>query len=99
MWRTTHTHTRTQAQMCTHTHARRCAHTRTHADVQLQRSHHSTVTDVLFYPIMSSFRDLKNASGRDSKIVRDFASSDICVSLGLSQTFGKLRRGGGGGVR
>src|SRR4029434_9071477 len=24
--------------------------------------------------------------GRDSKIVRDFASSDICVSLGLSQT-------------
>src|SRR4029434_6619538 len=36
------------------------------------------------YPDMSSFRDLKN--GRDSKIVRDFASSDICVSLGLSQT-------------
>ena len=35
---------------------------------------------------MSSFRDLKNASGRDSKNVRDFASSDICVSLGLSQT-------------
>src|SRR4029434_11190321 len=35
---------------------------------------------------MSSFRGLKNASGRDSKIVRDFASSDICVSLGLSQT-------------
>ena len=35
---------------------------------------------------MSSFRDLKNASGRDSKIVRDFASLDICVSLGLSQT-------------
>src|SRR4029434_9778910 len=35
---------------------------------------------------MSSFRDLKNASGRDSKIVRDFASSDICVSLGFSQT-------------
>src|SRR4029434_666156 len=28
---------------------------------------------------MSSFRDLKNASSRDSKIVRDFASSDICV--------------------
>ena len=42
--------------------------------------------DVLFYPDMSSFRDLKNASGRDSKIVRDFASSDICVCLGLSQT-------------
>ena len=35
---------------------------------------------------MSSFRDLKNASGRDSKNVRDFASSEICVSLGLSQT-------------
>src|SRR4029434_4931635 len=35
---------------------------------------------------MSSFRDLKNASGRDSKNVRDFASSYICVSLGLSQT-------------
>ena len=35
---------------------------------------------------MSSFRDLKNASGRDSKIVRDIALSDICVSLGLSQT-------------
>src|SRR4029434_6342428 len=35
---------------------------------------------------MSSFRDLKNTSGRDSKIVRDFASSDICVSLGLLQT-------------
>src|SRR4029434_7469381 len=35
---------------------------------------------------MSSFRDLKNASGRDSKIVRDFALSDICVYLGLSQT-------------
>jgi len=35
---------------------------------------------------MSSFWDLKNASGRDSKNVRDFASSDICVSLGLSQT-------------
>src|SRR4029434_9475165 len=35
---------------------------------------------------MSSFRDLKNVSGRDSKNVRDFASSDICVSLGLSQT-------------
>src|SRR4029434_4101925 len=35
---------------------------------------------------MSSVRDLNNASGRDSKIVRDFASSDICVSLGLSQT-------------
>src|SRR4029434_4424678 len=35
---------------------------------------------------MSSFRDLKNSSGRDLKIVRDFASSDICVSLGLSQT-------------
>src|SRR4029434_5332536 len=35
---------------------------------------------------MSSFRDLKNASGRDSKIVRDFDLSDICVSLGLSQT-------------
>src|SRR4029434_10654756 len=35
---------------------------------------------------MSSFRDLKNASGRDSKIVQDFAFSDICVSLGLSQT-------------
>src|SRR4029434_3179504 len=35
---------------------------------------------------MSSFRDLKNASGRDSKLVWDFASSDICVSLGLSQT-------------
>src|SRR4029434_2435681 len=34
---------------------------------------------------MSSFRDLKNASDRDSKIVRDFASSDICVSLGLSK--------------
>src|SRR4029434_10214912 len=33
----------------------------------------------------SLFRDLKNASGRDSKIVRDFGSSDICVSLGLSQ--------------
>src|SRR4029434_8825793 len=43
-------------------------------------------TDGLFYPDMSSFRDLKNASGRDSKNVRDFASSDICVSLGLSQT-------------
>ena len=42
--------------------------------------------DVLFSPDMSSFRDLKNASGRDSKNVRDFASSDICVSLGLSQT-------------
>ena len=41
---------------------------------------------VLFSPDMSSFRDLKNASGRDSKNVRDFASSDICVSLGLSQT-------------
>ena len=41
--------------------------------------------DVLFSPDMSSFRDLKNASGRDSKNVRDFASSDICVSLGLSQ--------------
>src|SRR4029434_1683552 len=35
---------------------------------------------------MSSFRDLKNASGRDSKNVRDFATLDICVSLGLSQT-------------
>src|SRR4029434_7561620 len=35
---------------------------------------------------MSSFRDRKNASGRDSKNVRDFASSDLCVSLGLSQT-------------
>src|SRR4029434_561673 len=35
---------------------------------------------------MSSFRDLKNASGRDSKNVRDFASSDICGSLGPSQT-------------
>src|SRR4029434_8053690 len=35
---------------------------------------------------MSSFRDLKNASGRDSKIVRDRALSDICVSLGLSKT-------------
>ena len=35
---------------------------------------------------MSSFRDLKNASGKDSKIGRDFAWSDICVSLGLSQT-------------
>src|SRR4029434_10113558 len=35
---------------------------------------------------MSSFRDLKNSSGRDSKIVQDFASSDICVSLGLKQT-------------
>src|SRR4029434_7439766 len=35
---------------------------------------------------MSSFRDLKNASGSDSKNVRDFASSDMCVSLGLSQT-------------
>src|SRR4029434_9848352 len=35
---------------------------------------------------MSSFQDLKNASGRDSKNFRDFASSDICVSLGLSQT-------------
>ena len=33
-----------------------------------------------FYPDMSSFRDLKNASGRDSKIVRDFALSDICLS-------------------
>src|SRR4029434_8253195 len=43
-------------------------------------------TYVLFYPDISSFRDLKNSSGRDSKIVRDFASSDICVSLGLSQT-------------
>src|SRR4029434_261623 len=42
--------------------------------------------DVLFYPDMSSFRDLKNASGSDSKIVRDFASSDICVSLGPSHT-------------
>ena len=42
--------------------------------------------DVLYYPDMSSFRDLKNASGRDSKIVQDFASSDICVSLGLKQT-------------
>src|SRR4029434_1909126 len=30
---------------------------------------------------MSSFRDLKNASGRDSKIVRDFASSDICICI------------------
>src|SRR4029434_2604560 len=30
---------------------------------------------------MSSFRDLKNASGRDSKNVRDFPSSDICVSV------------------
>ena len=30
---------------------------------------------------MSSFRDLKNASGRDSKNVRDFASSDIWMSL------------------
>ena len=38
--------------------------------------------DVLFY--MSSFWDLKNASGRDSK--NDFASSDICGSLGPSQT-------------
>src|SRR4029434_1625356 len=35
---------------------------------------------------MSSFRDLKNVSGRDCKIVQDFASSDICVSLGPSQT-------------
>src|SRR4029434_4378239 len=35
---------------------------------------------------MSSFPDLKNASGRDSKIVRDFALSDNCVSLGLSLT-------------
>src|SRR4029434_4723488 len=35
---------------------------------------------------MSSFRDLKNASGRDSKIVQDFAWSDICVYLGLSKT-------------
>src|SRR4029434_3826394 len=35
---------------------------------------------------MSSFRDLKNASGRDPKNVRDFASSDICGSLGPSQT-------------
>src|SRR4029434_2192962 len=35
---------------------------------------------------MSSFRDLKNTSGRASKTVRDFASSDICVSVGLSQT-------------
>src|SRR4029434_6177896 len=35
---------------------------------------------------LSSFRDLKNSSGRDSKNVRDFASSDICVSLGFSQT-------------
>src|SRR4029434_2885104 len=34
---------------------------------------------------MSSFRDLKNASGRDSKNVRDFASSYICGSLGPSQ--------------
>jgi len=42
--------------------------------------------DVLFSPDMSSFWDLKNASGRDSKNVLDFASSDICVSLGLSQT-------------
>jgi len=42
--------------------------------------------DVLFSPDMSSFWDLKNASGRDSKNVRDFVSSDICVSLGLSQT-------------
>jgi len=42
--------------------------------------------DVLFSPDMSSFWDLKNASGRDSKNVRDLASSDICVSLGLSQT-------------
>ena len=42
--------------------------------------------DVLFSPDMSSFQDLKNASGRDSKNIRDFASSDICVSLGLSQT-------------
>ena len=33
--------------------------------------------DVLFYPDMSSFRDPKNW---------DFASLDICVSLGLSQT-------------
>ena len=32
------------------------------------------------------FRDLKNASSRDSKNVRDFALSDICVYLGLSQT-------------
>src|SRR4029434_6247077 len=35
---------------------------------------------------MSSFRELKNASGRDPKNVRDFASSDICGSLGPSQT-------------
>ena len=39
-----------------------------------------------FPQTLPSFRDLKNASGRDSKNVRDFASSDICVSLGLSQT-------------
>src|SRR4029434_1113069 len=38
---------------------------------------------------MSSFRDLKNASGRNSKIVRDFASSDICVSLGRFYKFCK----------
>src|SRR4029434_8680652 len=35
---------------------------------------------------MSYFRDLKNGSSRDSKIIQDFASSDICVSLGLSQS-------------
>src|SRR4029434_10783175 len=35
---------------------------------------------------MSSFRDLKNASGRDPKIVGDFPLLDICVSLGLSQS-------------
>ena len=32
------------------------------------------------------FSNLRNASGRDYKSIPDFASSDICVSLGLSQT-------------
>src|SRR4029434_1161132 len=32
------------------------------------------------------FWRLKKCAGRDSKIVRDFDASDICVTLGLSQT-------------
>src|SRR4029434_6445200 len=35
---------------------------------------------------MSYFRDLKNGSSRDSKIIQDFAPSDFCVSLCLSHT-------------
>src|SRR4029434_6465592 len=44
------------------------------------------------------FRDLKNASSRDSKNVRDFALSDICVSLGLSQTSYYALTGFGNGI-